>query len=97
MALFERKAKKPSGGRRDPLVTVADPKSPIAEAYRTVRTNLQFVNVDQAKRTILVTSAAPGARAANDAASDGGVRVSSSPTTTHTWPRKAASAAEPTA
>ena len=60
MALFEKKPKRPSGGRRDPLVTVADPKSPIAEAYRTVRTNLQFVNVDQAKKTILVTSAAPG-------------------------------------
>ena len=60
MALFAKKSKKPSGGRKDPLVTVADPKSPIAEAYRSVRTNLQFVNVDQAKKTILITSAAPG-------------------------------------
>ncbi len=60
MALFAKKSKKPSGGRKDSLVTVADPKSPIAEAYRSVRTNLQFVNVDQAKKTILITSAAPG-------------------------------------
>lgn len=60
MALFEAKPKKSTAGRRDALITVADPKSPIAEAYRTVRTNLQFVNVDQAKKTVLVTSAAPG-------------------------------------
>ncbi len=60
MSFFGKKSKKPGGGRRDALVTVSDPKSPIAEAYRTLRTNLQFVNVDQDKKTILVTSAAPG-------------------------------------
>ena len=42
------------------LVALSDPKSPIAEAYRTVRTNLQFMNLDQSKKCFLVTSAGPG-------------------------------------
>ncbi len=41
------------------LVTVADPRSPIAEAYRSLRTNLSFANLDQTLHTILVTSAGP--------------------------------------
>jgi tyrosine-protein kinase Etk/Wzc len=41
------------------LVTHLDPKSPISEAYRTLRTNLQFTKLDQPMRTILVTSAGP--------------------------------------
>lgn len=61
MSFFSKKSnRKPTGGRKEPLPTLSDPKSSIAEAYRTVRTNLQFVNVDQAKKTILITSAAPG-------------------------------------
>jgi capsular exopolysaccharide synthesis family protein len=63
MAFLSKKPshKKPSGGRqRDPLVTLHDPKSPISEAYRTIRTNLQYIGVDQAKKSLLVTSAAPG-------------------------------------
>jgi tyrosine-protein kinase Etk/Wzc len=40
------------------LVVQFDPKSPAAEAYRSLRTNLQFLNVDRAKtiKTILFTS-----------------------------------------
>lgn len=41
------------------LITVTDPRSPVAEAYRSLRTNLSFANLDQKLRTILVTSAAP--------------------------------------
>lgn len=41
----------------DLLVTLSDPRSPISEAYRTLRTNLQFVSLDKPLRTILVTSA----------------------------------------
>jgi len=36
------------------------PKSPISEAYRGIRTNIQFANVDKAIKTILVTSPTPG-------------------------------------
>jgi len=42
------------------LVTITDPRSPAAEAYRTLRTNLSFYSLDQPIRTLVVTSAAPG-------------------------------------
>nr|WP_282154650.1 CpsD/CapB family tyrosine-protein kinase [Cytobacillus gottheilii] len=42
------------------LITKNDPKSPIAEQYRTIRTNIQFSAIDQEIRTILVTSSGPG-------------------------------------
>ncbi len=41
------------------LITHIDPKSPVSEAYRTLRTNLQFSKVEKELRTILVTSAGP--------------------------------------
>jgi len=41
------------------LITHIDPKSPVSEAYRTLRTNLQFSKVEKDLRTILVTSAGP--------------------------------------
>ncbi|MHB1294926.1 MAG: CpsD/CapB family tyrosine-protein kinase [Anaerolineae bacterium] len=42
------------------LVTLRDPTSPASEAYRTLRTNLQFAALDEAMQTILVTSPGPG-------------------------------------
>lgn len=39
------------------LITISNPRSPIAEAYRTLRTNLEFSNLDKSLRTILVSSA----------------------------------------
>ncbi|NLY88871.1 MAG: CpsD/CapB family tyrosine-protein kinase [Firmicutes bacterium] len=42
------------------LITHLDPKSPVAEAFRTLRTNLQFSALDRELRTLLVTSAGPG-------------------------------------
>ncbi|MBU8906563.1 CpsD/CapB family tyrosine-protein kinase [Desertibacillus haloalkaliphilus] len=42
------------------LVTYNDSKSPIAEQYRTIRTNIQYASVDREIRTIMVTSAGPG-------------------------------------
>jgi non-specific protein-tyrosine kinase len=41
------------------LVTLTDPRSPVAEAYRTLRTNLMFSSLDVPLTTLLVTSAAP--------------------------------------
>ena len=41
------------------LVTLTDPRSAAAEAYRTLRTNIEFASVDQQLRTLLVTSSAP--------------------------------------
>jgi non-specific protein-tyrosine kinase len=42
------------------LITVSEPRSPISEAYRTLRTNLDFASLDQALKTLVVTSAGVG-------------------------------------
>jgi len=42
------------------LVTISDPLSPISEAYRTLRINLQFATLGVQLRTLLVTSAGAG-------------------------------------
>ncbi|WP_214807087.1 CpsD/CapB family tyrosine-protein kinase [Exiguobacterium sp. s102] len=39
------------------LITVTQPKSPIAEQYRTIRTNIEFMAVDKEIQVILITSA----------------------------------------
>jgi capsular exopolysaccharide synthesis family protein len=44
---------------KDSLVTLTNPDSSAAEAYRTLRTNIEFFSVDEALRTLLVTSPAP--------------------------------------
>ncbi len=43
----------------DVLVTATMPKSPTAEAYRILRTNIQFSSLDHPPRTMLVTSTNP--------------------------------------
>jgi capsular exopolysaccharide synthesis family protein len=42
-----------------PLITLTDPRSPISEAYRQLRTNLSFYGLDEPIRTLLVTSPGP--------------------------------------
>ncbi len=42
------------------LIAHTDPKSPISEAYRTLRTNIQFSSLDNPIKTIVITSAGPG-------------------------------------
>ncbi len=42
------------------VVTLLYPRSSIAEAYRTLRVNVEFAALDSSVRTLLVTSAAPG-------------------------------------
>ncbi len=41
------------------LITLRDPRSPAAEAYRTLRTNLQFSSLDHPIHTLLITSSSP--------------------------------------
>lgn len=41
------------------LITITDSHSAVSEAYRTLRTNLEFSSLDRPLRTMLVTSAAP--------------------------------------
>jgi non-specific protein-tyrosine kinase len=41
------------------LITAREPRHPISEAYRTLRTNLQFSAVDTPLKTLAVTSAGP--------------------------------------
>jgi non-specific protein-tyrosine kinase len=41
------------------LIALREPRSPIVEAFRSLRTNIQFAGVDQPIRTLLVTSAGP--------------------------------------
>ncbi|SMB88947.1 capsular exopolysaccharide family [Desulfonispora thiosulfatigenes DSM 11270] len=42
------------------IISLKNPKSPIAEAYRTLRTNIQFSDLDKALKTIIITSSVPG-------------------------------------
>ncbi len=44
----------------DKLVTLTDPRSAAAEAFRTLRTNLMFSSVERSLDTLLVTSAMEG-------------------------------------
>lgn len=42
------------------LITVQKPKSQSSEAYRTLRTNIQFSSFDKRRQVILITSTGPG-------------------------------------
>jgi capsular exopolysaccharide synthesis family protein len=42
------------------LITLTDPRTPAAEAYRTLRTNLMFSSLDKPIHTLAVTSPVPG-------------------------------------
>ena len=42
------------------LIVQRDPKSPISEIFRTLRTNIQFMNTTNKLKTLLITSTLPG-------------------------------------
>ena len=42
------------------LIVKKDPKSPISEVFRTLRTNIQFMNTNKNLKTLLITSTVPG-------------------------------------
>ncbi|MBP7689284.1 MAG: polysaccharide biosynthesis tyrosine autokinase [Thermoflexales bacterium] len=58
VGLIARMTNVPAKGRAG-LIAVREPRSPIVEAFRSLRTNIQFAGVDQPIRTLLVTSASP--------------------------------------
>lgn len=41
------------------IITFKEPKSPISEIFRTLRTNIQFMNTKKGLKTILITSTSP--------------------------------------
>lgn len=41
------------------LIVDKNPKSPVSEAYRTIRTNIEFSSLDKEMRLILITSSGP--------------------------------------
>jgi capsular exopolysaccharide synthesis family protein len=59
--MFNKKQKQLDNNERPSLVTLTRPSSVIAEQFRTVRTNIQFSMVDKSLKTLVITSAGPGA------------------------------------
>lgn len=60
-------ARKRKDQKNDKLLTLKrrllahnSPKDPVAEQYRTIRTNIQFSDADQAIKSIVLTSTGPG-------------------------------------
>ncbi len=49
-----------SDAAKHPLITAIDPSSTRSESFRTLRTNLQFVDIDRPPRTVVITSAVAG-------------------------------------
>ena len=50
----------PSNDIKRRIITKEDPRSPIAEAYRSLRTSITYATVDNPLKTIIVTSPGPG-------------------------------------
>ena len=48
------------GGLKRRLITREDPRSPVSEAYRSLRTSMLYTGIDKKTRSILVSSAGPG-------------------------------------
>lgn len=46
-------------GHKSALITLAQPRSPAAEAYRALRTSLYFSSLDRPLRSLVITSPAP--------------------------------------
>lgn len=47
-------------GYKDKVISLLQSKEPVVDAYRHVRTNLQFSNIDTSLRRIMITSSIPG-------------------------------------
>ena len=42
------------------MITREDPRSPISESYRSLRTSLMYTDIDKDTKSILVSGAGPG-------------------------------------
>lgn len=60
LGVARRQRDKASGAPAGALIAHLDPKSAAAEAYRTLRTSIQFAGLDHQCRSIVVTSSSPG-------------------------------------
>ncbi len=60
MAASKRAKKGGLALNRRKLIAKYDPKSPISEQYRNIRTNILYSSIDEEIRSILVTSSGPG-------------------------------------
>jgi capsular exopolysaccharide synthesis family protein len=58
--MFKKKKQIAAPSPQRSLIAHLQPKSPISEQYRTLRTNIQFSNVDGEMRSLMVTSSKPG-------------------------------------
>jgi len=61
--LIKKEASAPSKGGtnlRRRLITYEDPKSPISESYRSLRTNITYASADKKIKSLLVSSPQPG-------------------------------------
>ena len=45
---------------RNELITFTSPKASVSEVFRTLRTNIQFMNINNKLKSLLVTSTVPG-------------------------------------
>lgn len=43
----------------EPPITITEPRAPVAEAFRALRTNIQFASVDRSLHSLLITSPSP--------------------------------------
>ncbi|MDQ0154202.1 CpsD/CapB family tyrosine-protein kinase [Robertmurraya andreesenii] len=57
--MFKKREKKLGTNSRQ-LITKQNPRSPISEQYRTIRTNIEYSSFDEEIRSIVVTSSGPG-------------------------------------
>ncbi|MGQ0629522.1 MAG: polysaccharide biosynthesis tyrosine autokinase [Sporichthyaceae bacterium] len=70
-----------AGAKARPLIMVDAPRSPLAESYRQLRTNLQYVDLDHSQKMVVVTSSVAGEGKTTTsvnlaiAAAQGGARV----------------------
>lgn len=57
--MFGRKKQSRTAKARQ-LIAKINPRSPISEQYRTIRTNLQFASIDKELSSMVITSSQPG-------------------------------------
>lgn len=58
--MFKKNEKKTGSNNSRQLVTKQNPRSPITEQFRTLRTNIEYSSFDEEMRSIVMTSSGPG-------------------------------------